>query len=108
MSRKNPFDFVAFTSDDGTAAIRSDELLRTFDREREFFLMDYIDPRVGFTGKVTGKVLSDDEVRAAIKAVAEYRKCYSYPDGYEEGLRQAFKHRQDPTAHRVEITQLKV
>jgi hypothetical protein len=89
MRRKNAFDYIVFLDKQGLAEVSGEELLRAFDEERSAFLMDYVDPRIGFTGHVTGSVLQPQDVENALKAFSMFHGHLAYPEGYEQKLRDA-------------------
>ncbi len=92
MRRKNDFDYVAFLDANGSAEICAETILRAFDEERNAFIMDYVDPRVGFTGEITAKVMDQEDLQDALKAFQFYRKHLVYPGGYAEKLQYAIEH----------------
>jgi hypothetical protein len=71
---------------DGTAEIGRDELLRAFDEDLNFALMDFGDARTNFNGNITGRILSEEEVEKRIEAVNTFSKTYRYPSGYLDNL----------------------
>lgn len=103
MSRKNHFTYMVFVGPDGIAKVTGADLLQSFDDERRTFLMDYVDPRSAFTGRIVAKVPTTRELEGAIKAFEMYREHLSYPEGYEVKLRAALARGQDPSLFRVEV-----
>jgi DNA integrity scanning protein DisA with diadenylate cyclase activity len=103
MVRRNDFHYTVFLGETGTAAISMEELLRWFDEERSAFIMDYVDPRIGFSGKVEARLLSPSDMKRALKAFEQYRRYLPYPDNYEHQLRSAFDKPQNPCAYRAEL-----
>ena len=103
MAKGNDFHYVIFVGENGTAAISMEELLRWFDGERSAFIMDYVDPRSGFSGKIEARVLGPSDVDRALIAFEAYRKYLPYPEGYEHHLRSARGKSQGPCAYRTEV-----
>ena len=64
-------------------------LLRMFDEERRAFIMDYDDPRIAFTGRITAKPLSSAEIKNALEAFQMFRGKLAFPGDYEERLKAA-------------------
>ena len=89
MLQKNDFDFIVFLDDSGKAEISRDDLLRSFDRDRNLFLMDFCDPRQVFTGQIEAWVATTDEIEGAIKSYELYKKHISYPPDCLEKLNKA-------------------
>ena len=94
MSKKNDYFFTAFLDERGKAEISKTELLRSFDADRNLFLMDYIDPRAAFTGQITAHVLNKAEITKSINARGMFKK-YPYPENYFENLKTALAITQD-------------
>jgi len=65
--------------------------------------MDYDDPRAGFTGRVSARVLSTSELEAAAKTFSTYRKYMAYPGGYESRLVSALSRGQNPASYAVKV-----
>ena len=89
MNRKNHFSYIGFLDAAAHAEIDRSEYLRWFDAERNYFLMDYIDPRIGFTGMLLVKVMTKDELKAALNAYEMFHSNSWYPDGYAIALQNA-------------------
>src|SRR2546430_1793145 len=89
MSRKNDFNFFVFLDESGSAKLRQSEYLRHFDQQRDFFLMDYVDPRGAFTGDIAATVLNVDDLKSAIRALDRFRGNFAYPEGHGERLEKA-------------------
>lgn len=103
MRKKNKFTYITFLNDDGISDIRGDELLRMFDVSRHVFLMDYVDPRTNFTGKITTKVLSDLDLIHAAEGLEAFQGKVAFPPDYEKNLREAVRRGQDPIGYAVEV-----
>lgn len=103
MKRKNHYWYTVFLDHNGCAEISGEELLRSFFEDSSFFLMDYVDARAAFTGRVSAKVKSTSELEGAVKVFEDFRKYYPYAPGYEKGLRAAAARGQDPNAYYVEL-----
>jgi hypothetical protein len=103
MLRKNPYDDLVFLGPDGLADISGEELLQDFYQEWELAMMDFIDPLTGFTGRVTAKVLSTEDLERTVKAYEMFRKCCKYPEGYEKNLRAALTRGRNPEEYQVEL-----
>ena len=103
MSRKNDFSYTVFLGPDGTVNVLGIDLLTWFDQEATTFLMDYVDPRVAFTGHVFSRILTTEELAGALKTFQLYSKYMPYPEGYEANLRAALAHGQDPSEYSVEV-----
>lgn len=88
MSKKNDFYYTVFLDAKGQAEVSRGELLRSFDADRNFFLMDYCDPRILFSGQITAHVLTSGEIAKAIQARDMFKK-FPYPENYFENLKLA-------------------
>jgi hypothetical protein len=106
MHSKNSFDYTVFLNHEGRATVSAEELLRTFDEDRSMFIMDYDDPRLGFTGRITAKVLSTSELHSAVDALETFRGKCSFPVGYEGNLRAALARGQNPDEYQIEVNAL--
>ena len=60
------------------------------------FIMDYGDPRRCFAGRVSARVLNQEDLRRAIKADEMFSKHLRYSDDYERNLLRALENSQDP------------
>jgi hypothetical protein len=100
-SKKNNFNYILFVDSNGRAEASGNELLRTFDEDRQMFLMDYEDPRLVFTGNISAKVLSKGEIDQAVSALSIYRTVCKYPANYEANLTRAKNVRRDEQSYRV-------
>lgn len=103
MKEKNNFTYTVFLGPSGSVEISGGELLRTFNEDRSMFITDYVDPRVGFTGRITARVLNTSELHSAIKAFEVFRGKCSFPVGYLENLRAALARGQNPSEFEVEV-----
>ena len=103
MRSKNSFSYVVFLDSQGTASASREELLSVFDEERQAFIMDYDDPRIAFTGKITAKVLSSAELKSALDAFQMFRGKLSFPTNYEERLNVALRRGQNPDEWQLEV-----
>jgi hypothetical protein len=103
MSKKNNFDYLLFAGPGSVAEVGGDTLLSWFDETRELFLMDYVDPRACFTGRITAKVLGRDELKGALKAFQLFNGLSAYPDNYEANLKAALRRGQSPEEYTVRI-----
>jgi hypothetical protein len=88
MSKKNDYYYIVFLNEEGKAEINTGDLLRSFDADRNFFLMDYVDPRAAFTGQIEAHVLSKEEIAKSIDARNIFKK-FPYPENYFENLNTA-------------------
>lgn len=104
MSIKNSYGYMVFLGPDGTANISKKDLTDKFDVERNAFIMDYVDPRRAFTGKITTKVLGVEDIARALEAFELYRKYLLYPTDYEKKLRTALKKNPNSDDYSVSIT----
>ena len=86
MKFKKKFGYTVFTDKCGLAKVDKLELLTDFDNTRFFFLMDYVDPRENFTGRVTAKVLDSSGLKRASDALKTYRDYLRFPVNYEKNL----------------------
>jgi hypothetical protein len=89
MSRKNAYSYIVFVGATGVASVSGDELLRWFDQELDMFMMDYVDARTHFTGSITARVLSNEELARAIDASNLFERYRQYPQGYGSRLAAA-------------------
>jgi hypothetical protein len=103
MKRKNSFHYTVFVNASGTVEVSGSELLNTFEEDRAVFLMDYADPRTGFTGRISAKVLGAVELERAVQALEMFRGKVSFPSGYEVNLRAAAARGQSPDDYAVEV-----
>lgn len=103
MHSKNNYNYIVFLDSRGTASASREEILSVFDEERQTFIMDYDDPRVAFTGKITAKALSSTEIKSAMDAFQMFRSKLSFPEKYEERLKKALRRGQNPDDCQVEV-----
>jgi hypothetical protein len=89
MSKKNHYYYDAYLDEKGVAEVSRSQLLREFDKARELFIMDYMNPRAVFTGTIHAHVLSKDEIEKGIEAYNTFGKNYQYPTAYLETLKHA-------------------
>ena len=89
MSEKNNYYYFVFLDDKGQAVVGIDELLKSFDQDRNFFLMDYSNPRFVFTGQVEAHVETTEEIEGAIREREKYKGHFNYPPNYLENLKKA-------------------
>jgi hypothetical protein len=89
MRFKNDFSFVVFLDENGNAELTRDRYLKAFDEDRHLFLMDYADPRTGSTGVIETKVLTKEDIIAALEAHDVYRSSSKYEEGYRSNLEAA-------------------
>jgi hypothetical protein len=107
MSIKNNYGYLVFLGPDGAATISKQELTDKFDVERNAFIMDYVDPRRAFTGKITARVLGVEEIVRALEAFELYREYLLYPTDYEKHLRKALSKNSDSDDYSVSVTTTK-
>jgi hypothetical protein len=103
MFKKNNFNYTIFVGKDGVATIRAEELLKWFDETRFLFLMDYVNPRGNFTGRITAKVLSNSDLLRAIEAFERFYDKVQFPADYETNLRAAVRRGQNPEEYHVDV-----
>ncbi len=103
MSKKNNFNYTIFVGKDGVATIRTDELLKWFDETRFLFLMDYVNPRSNFTGRITARVLSNSDLLRASEALERFHGKVQFPTDYEKHLRAAVSRGQNPEEYHVDV-----
>src|SRR6185437_12726533 len=103
MSKKNNFNYPVFVGKDGIATIRADEFLRWFDETRFLFLMDYVNPRTNFTGRITARVLNNSDLLRAIEAFETWHGKVRFPADYESNLRAAVRRSQSPDEYHVDV-----
>lgn len=103
MRSKNSFSYVVFLDSHGATSASREEILSVFDEERQTFIMDYDDPRVSFTGRITAKVLNSEELKNALEAFQMFRGKLSFPENYEERLKAALRRGQTPSDYEVEV-----
>ncbi len=103
MGKKNNFGYTVFVDAGGIARIHIEEFLRTFDETRFLFLMDYVDPRSNFTGRVTAKVLSMSDLQRALRAFQAFDGKVPFPADYRKNLKAAIGRGQNPDDYRVEV-----
>jgi hypothetical protein len=101
MRQKNHFHYLAFLDADGRAVLAADTFLKFFDEEREAFIMDYVDPREGFTGEIEAVVMDQVMLERALKTFQSYSKHLTYPGGYAEKLQYAIAHSPKSSGHHV-------
>jgi len=102
MSKKNDFYYVIFVDANGNAKVSAEELSQ-FDETRSVFLMDYVDPRSSFDGRITADVLSDLDLQREIAAFELFRGTVAFPKGYERNLGNAASRGQKPDDYGVEV-----
>ena len=88
-SAKNDFNYIVFLNNEGRGEIQRSELLQDFDQARHFFVMDYNDPRIVFTGVIDARILSKKEVEDAIVAYNNFNPHWKYRPGYLDDLKRA-------------------
>jgi hypothetical protein len=103
MRRKNSFTYTVFLDSRGAAEISDRDLLTTFDEDVRTFLMDYVDPRSHFTGRITATVMSDRELQQAVEAFEMFRGHLSFPARYESRLRAALARGQKPDDFQLKV-----
>ena len=103
MRLKNKFNYILFVDGTGKAEVSSETFLAFFDQTRETFIMDYVDPRLGFTGSVSSQVLGPSELKSACDALEMFRGKMWYPESYEENLKRALRRNPKPSAYQVEM-----
>lgn len=103
MERKNDYHMVLFTDDAGRVQIDGEHLAVLLESERQLFPSDYEDVRAFSTGHISARVLTDEELRGALRAFELYRSHTSYPPGYEAGLLNAIRRGQPPTTYRAVV-----
>ena len=99
MSMKNDHLYTVFLGPGGLAEISGQELLRAFDEECAFFIMDFDNPRSSFTGQISAQVLSKEELLSALKAYDMFCAHYPFPKGYEKNLKAAARKRGSEEYH---------
>ena len=103
MSHKNSFNYMAFLDRHGKVEISGEELLKAFDEERNTFIMDYVDPRIGFTGKIALQVFGIPELQSALEAFKMFNGKLSFPEHYEHRLKAAIDRGQDPDRYQLTL-----
>ena len=103
MKWKNRFSYMLFLDRNGNAQVFGEQLLRYFDQERATFIMDYCDPRLGFTGDISAQVLGTSELQNAWQALEMFRGKIWYPEGYEEKLQRALQQRPYPEKYQISM-----
>ena len=86
---KNDFHYTAFLSDDGRAEIGKEELLEEFDQSRNFFLMDFGDPRIVFTGQIEARIWGRKNVEKAMETYLKFKSQWKYKPDYFDNLQKA-------------------
>ena len=104
MREKNAFSYLVFLDSHGDAEISGEELLRAFDEERNIFIMDYIDPRIGYTGKMDCRMLDPNELQRALDAFQMFRGKMSFPANYEEHLRAELQNKRNPKNYQLQAS----
>jgi hypothetical protein len=103
MVDKNDYPYTVFLGPGGFAEVSAEDLLRDFDHQASFAIMDYTNPRGGFSGRVTASILTNEELRRGMEGVEKYRKFYTLPEGCEEKLRAAAARGQNPDDYELEL-----
>ena len=103
MKSKNDFSYIVFLDSNGIAEVFREDILKHFDEQRNVFIMDYIDPRIGFTGEMSAHILSSSELKGALSAFQMFRDKLWYPSKYEERLNKAIAQGQDSGGFKVEL-----
>jgi hypothetical protein len=65
--------------------------------------MDFDNPRGGFTGGISTKIMSSEDLDGAIKAFNMFHKYYTYPEGFVNNLKAALARGQNPEDYHVEL-----
>lgn len=106
MNWKNAHSYLVFPDPNGVVEVDREELFKSFDEERNTFIMDFADPRLAFSGEITAKVLSLPEVQKALETYRLFRRAVTYPEGYEQKLEKALKHDFLPVGSHVKVEAL--
>ncbi|SRR6266478_7259488 len=91
MKKKNDFYYTVFLDERGEARVEENELLRSFDQDRNLFLMDYVDPRTMFNGQIEARILTRKEIETTIREHETYKLHVSYPPDYLAKLKAALR-----------------
>jgi len=89
MQVKNHFGYLVFLDGSGHAEVKKTEYLAEFDRERNFFIMDYANPRAAFAGRIEGRIMTKPELESALRAYKLFERTWAYPPHYREKLEKA-------------------
>ena len=103
MKAKKCFSLNLFLKSDGSREISGARLLSEFNEERTESPMDYIEPRTGFTGRVTAMVKSPSELQRAVESFEMFNRSMSYPPEYEKNLRAAVGQDRNPSDYDLEL-----
>jgi hypothetical protein len=85
MNQKRDFTWIAFIRDHPLTLTKA-TILERFDQVRKCSLLDYVDPRSAFDGRIEVEVLTSAKIRAAIKYYHAHARVKIYPPGYLESL----------------------
>lgn len=87
MRSKNDF-WLCFgpTEASGHFTVSREFLLDAALREKNMFMMDYLDPEHDRTGNLAVEPMNVNAVERALNAFAQFKDFMPYPVGYEQGL----------------------
>ncbi len=103
MSEKNHFNYTVFVGSESVADVSGVELLRSFDDTRNIYIMDYNDPRLCFTGKIKGKILSHSDLKKKLEMYERFVDVYPLRADFKDKLRAALQLGQDPEKYIARI-----
>lgn len=87
MVSKNVYRFNVGPSDSqGNIIICKADMLARSKMEYELAIMDYLPLEVGFSGKISVKIMNKQDVCEAINAYETYKTEYLYQEQYKQGL----------------------
>lgn len=105
MTTKNPYRLLfGPASQDGALAIGREDILREVKKVRDLFLMDYIDPSLGWTGGLEVHALSRSDIANVLVAYDTYRASGVYPPDLSERLTQLDVALADHEAEELTVT----
>ncbi len=104
---KNNFYYSVFLNKEGFARVTREELLDSFDTDRELALMDYGDPRRVIDGEIKAIIKNVEQLRSALKAYYNFERIVLFEDNYEEKLAAAIRRAPDPRKYTLSIAMQK-
>jgi hypothetical protein len=102
--RKNSYAIVSGPSDQqGKVTITYEEIKRQADSQLELALMDFDPIDKAFSGEISVKVMSYDDIQDAISAYDLFKSVGWYPANYHEHLEKASQILQEIDAASIEV-----
>jgi len=102
--RKNAYNIIAGPSDqEGVVVITYDEIMKQAGKQLELALMDFDPIEKAFTGDISVKVMSYEDLKNAIGAYELFKSVGWYPEYYRDHLEKAMQ-----IVKRIDITAIEI